>query len=82
MDLLVLLVVLLFGLLSVLIRRSSQRAPAPPPASVRTITDPAVAHRALVENADAFSDRPVLPFFVHLAKRRGSQRKEHISTVP
>uniref|UniRef100_A0ACD5ZXF8 Uncharacterized protein n=1 Tax=Avena sativa TaxID=4498 RepID=A0ACD5ZXF8_AVESA len=87
MDLLVLIAVLLLGL-SILIHHrssSSRRAPPPPPApavAVHKITDPAVAHRALVENADAFTERPVLPFFVNLAKRRGGRRNENISTVP
>lgn len=77
-----LLAVLLLGL-SVLIRRSSRRAPAPPaPAVLHKISDPAVAHRVLVNDADAFANRPVLPFFVELAKRRGGQRNENISTVP
>ncbi|KAI5004412.1 hypothetical protein ZWY2020_031655 [Hordeum vulgare] len=35
----------------------------------------------LVDDADTFSNRPVLPFFVELAKKRGGKRNENISTV-
>ncbi|KAM0928712.1 hypothetical protein ACQ4PT_002651 [Festuca glaucescens] len=88
MELLVLLAIVLLGL-SVLIRRStygtSRRAPPPPapaPAVLHKISDPSVAHRVLVDDAGAFSNRPVLPFFVNLAKRRGGRRSENISTAP
>uniref|UniRef100_A0ACD5V103 Uncharacterized protein n=1 Tax=Avena sativa TaxID=4498 RepID=A0ACD5V103_AVESA len=86
--LLILSALVLLGL-SVLIRPSSsyitgrrRRAPAPAVA-LHTISDPAVAHHALVEDAGAaFSNRPVPPFFESLAKRQGVQRNENVSSAP
>lgn len=86
MELLLLLAVVLLGFFASIRRRSysaSRRAPAPPaPPAVHRVRDPDVAHRALVEDADGFSTRPVMPFFVNLAKMRGGRRNENISTVP
>nr|XP_051221664.1 uncharacterized protein LOC127339908 [Lolium perenne] len=87
MELLVLLaVVLLLGFFVSIRRRSysaNRRAPASAaPPAVHRVRDPDVAHRALVEDADGFSSRPVMPFFVNLAKMRGGRRNENISTVP
>ena len=45
------------------------------------ISDPAVAHRALVENADAFSNRPPARLHVALAARRRGQRNENLTTL-
>ncbi|KAM3393319.1 hypothetical protein ACQJBY_014150 [Aegilops geniculata] len=79
-QLLVLLALLLCGLLAVF-RRS--RAPPPPPSLVmHKISDPAVAHRALVENADAFSNRPPARLHVAQAARRRGQRNENLNTLP
>nr|BAJ99699.1 predicted protein [Hordeum vulgare subsp. vulgare] len=80
-QLLVVLALLLCGLLAVL-RRGRGRAPPPPPSlAMHKITDPAVAHRALVENADAFSNRPPARLHVALAGRRGGQRSENLNSV-
>uniref|UniRef100_A0ACD6A4V7 Uncharacterized protein n=1 Tax=Avena sativa TaxID=4498 RepID=A0ACD6A4V7_AVESA len=46
------------------------------------ITDPDIAHRALIENADAFSNRPSTPFPVALVTGRRRQRSDNLSTVP
>ncbi|XP_037475230.1 cytochrome P450 89A2-like [Triticum urartu] len=78
-QLVVLLALLLCGLLAVL-RRG--RAPPPPPSlAMHKIIDPAVAHRALVDNADAFSNRPPARLHVALAGRRGGQRNENLNSV-
>ncbi|XP_051203646.1 cytochrome P450 89A2-like [Lolium perenne] len=85
MELLVLTALLLLGLWAVMIRRSrytSQHAGAAAPFFVEKIGDPAVAHRVLVEDADAFANRPVLPFFVALSNARGAERSENVSSVP
>ncbi|VAI69070.1 unnamed protein product [Triticum turgidum subsp. durum] len=87
MELLVLIALLLLGL-TVLIRRrsyiyttSTSRARAPAAVVIQRIADPAVAHRALVENADDFSDRPVAPFLVFLEKKHG-QYGDGLASAP
>jgi cytochrome P450 len=79
MELLVLLALILLGL-SVLIRRSRRAGASPAPAILK-ISDPAVAHHALVENADDFSNRPLPPFLVALANSRGGQLGESMLSV-
>ncbi|VAH40246.1 unnamed protein product [Triticum turgidum subsp. durum] len=46
------------------------------------ISDPAIAHRALVENADAFSNRPPARLHMALARRRRGQQNTNVNTVP
>ncbi|KAF7005756.1 hypothetical protein CFC21_020858 [Triticum aestivum] len=76
-QLVVLLALLLCGLLSVL-----RRGRAPPATVARhKISDPAIAHRALVENADAFSNRPRARLHVALAGRRDGKRIEDLNSV-
>uniref|UniRef100_A0ACD5WS84 Uncharacterized protein n=1 Tax=Avena sativa TaxID=4498 RepID=A0ACD5WS84_AVESA len=87
MELLVLLALILLGL-SVLIRRrrsyTSRRGSGTPPAPVilHKISDPAVAHRLVVQDADAFSNRPVMPFFSDQANARGGRLSENVSSAP
>ncbi|KAI4974569.1 hypothetical protein ZWY2020_047849 [Hordeum vulgare] len=87
MELLVLIALFLLGL-TILIRRrsytyttSTRRAGAPAAVVIEKIADHAVAHRALIENADDFSDRPVAPFLVFLEKRHG-QYGDGLASAP
>ncbi|KAM0857175.1 hypothetical protein ACQ4PT_048635 [Festuca glaucescens] len=85
MELLVLLALVLVGFSVLLQRRrsysSAKRARAPAPVVIQKIGDPAVAHRALVENADDFSNRPLAPFLRYLAERNGGRRGESLASV-
>ncbi|CAM0908332.1 unnamed protein product [Alopecurus aequalis] len=76
MELLVLLALLLLGGLSVFIRRRTAHP------ALAVVSDPAVAHGVLIDDADAFADRPVPHFVVTLARSRGGQRNENISSAP
>jgi cytochrome P450 len=49
--------------------------------AVHKIGDPAVAHRALIDNADDFSDRPAGIFPVSLATWRDGEPNENVTTV-
>ncbi|XP_051212658.1 cytochrome P450 89A9 [Lolium perenne] len=85
MELLVFLALVLVGFSFLLQRRrscsSAKRACAPAPVVIQKIGDPAVAHRALVENADDFSNRPLAPFLRYLAEKNGGRRGESLASV-
>ncbi|KAM0823007.1 hypothetical protein ACQ4PT_071154 [Festuca glaucescens] len=49
--------------------------------AVHKIGDPAIAHRALIDNADDFSDRPAGIFPVSLATWRDGEPNENVTTV-
>ncbi|KAM0889110.1 hypothetical protein ACQ4PT_027902 [Festuca glaucescens] len=49
--------------------------------AVHKIGDPTIAHRALIDNADDFSDRPAGIFPVSLATWRDGEPNENVTTV-
>jgi cytochrome P450 len=79
MDVLVLLAVVFS--IAVVLRRSTRRARAKK--TLHQVRDAAMAHHALNENADAFTNRPagIFPAILGTGRRRG-ERNETIVTAP
>jgi hypothetical protein len=77
----VLVCLLAVPILGFLLGSYTRRVYAQPQLAVHKIGDPAVAHRALIDNADDFSDRPVGIFPVSLATWRDGEPNENVTTV-
>ncbi|VAH39876.1 unnamed protein product [Triticum turgidum subsp. durum] len=79
MELLALLLCLLAVPVMAFLRSYNRRARAE--ATVHFVSDPAVAHRALIENADDLSSRPAAIFPVFLASLRDGRRNDNMTTA-
>ncbi|VAH24638.1 unnamed protein product [Triticum turgidum subsp. durum] len=80
MEFVMLLAVLLCLLAGMVILRSYTRR-AHAQATIYHVGDPAVAHRALIGNADDFLNRPAASFPTSLATWRHGERNDNIATV-
>ncbi|XP_048560205.1 cytochrome P450 89A2-like [Triticum urartu] len=80
MEFVMLLAVLLCLLAGMVILRSYTRR-AHAQATIYHVGDPAVAHRALIGNADEFLNRPAASFPTSLATWRHGERNDNIATV-
>ncbi|CAM0948218.1 unnamed protein product [Alopecurus aequalis] len=77
-----LMLVALLSCLAVVLWRCTRRASVKVQQPTIEISDPAVAQCALIENANAFSNRPLALFPVALVTRRRRQRSDNINSAP
>jgi cytochrome P450 len=77
-----LMIVPLLTCLTVLLWRWTRRAGVEVQQPTIEIGDAAVAQRALIQNANAFSNRPLAPFPVALVTGRRRRRSDNIITAP
>ncbi|TVU00709.1 hypothetical protein EJB05_53857, partial [Eragrostis curvula] len=82
MESLILTLVLAVVIFLAVLQRATRRTGTSPTLATIRVSDPAIARRALIDHADAFSNRPPTPFPVPIVTGRRRRRSDSITTVP